>query len=243
MNKKVSFFISISFTLLFIGNYFFFFIGSDEKEKIVIERVIDGDTIELNDGRKVRLLNINSPEKGEFGYEEATKYLKNFEKLTLEIETEGVGKYGRELGRLFLNDIYLNLEIVELGLAHPYIVENEELKKFKKAENKARDKKLGIWKNSVEEGCLNVEINKKDEYVYIENDCGNLAGWKIKDESTKTYEFANFYSEKFKLYSSKGVDENGKLYWGKEKVWNDDKDSIFIRDSEGFLVYYDSYGY
>jgi micrococcal nuclease len=34
----------------------------EAKERAVVKRVIDGDTIELNDGRKVRYIGINSPE-------------------------------------------------------------------------------------------------------------------------------------------------------------------------------------
>ena len=87
--------------------------------------------------------------------------------------------------------------------------------------------------------------NKNDEYVVIKDSCGlNFENWEIKDESTRDYTFTALQkAERFILYSEKGVDNDGELYWGRGSVWNDDKDSIFIRDSQGLLVYYDSYGY
>ncbi|MGB2842733.1 MAG: hypothetical protein WBC40_09725 [Halobacteriota archaeon] len=42
----------------------------------IVSRIIDGDTIELQNGERVRLLGINTPEKGQPYYEEATNRLK-----------------------------------------------------------------------------------------------------------------------------------------------------------------------
>jgi len=41
----------------------------------IVPRIIDGDTIELQNGERVRLLGINTPEKGQPYYEEATNRL------------------------------------------------------------------------------------------------------------------------------------------------------------------------
>ena len=40
-------------------------------EKVAIKRAVDGDTVELEDGRKVRYLGIDTPEKGENFYDQA----------------------------------------------------------------------------------------------------------------------------------------------------------------------------
>jgi hypothetical protein len=187
-------------------------------------------------------LNINTPEKGRAFSKEATDFLKEFEGESVELESEGFGKYGRVLGRLY-GDGYINLEIVKLGLAHQYLGEKSELGDFKDAEDLARASELGLWKKSEYYGCLDVEINKKDEYVSITNGCAvDFKGWTVKDESTRNYVFPDVGSNVV-LYSGEGVDAEGNLYWGRGKIWNDDKDSIFIRDDLGFLVYYSSYGY
>ena len=244
MEKKSAFFISFMITLLIAGNYLFFYDFSSGREMVVVSRVLDGDTIELDDGRKIRLLNINTPEKGLAFSEEARDFLKTFENESIELEIEGVGKYGRILGRIYSENDYLNLKLVELGLAHKYIVESEELSKFSEAEKLARENELGIWEKSEKYGCLNVEINKYDEYLIIEDGCEvDFENWNIKDESTKMYKFGKLTENKFKLFSEKGEDKVGEIYWGRKSIWNDDKDSIFIRDENGLLVYYDSYGY
>lgn len=41
----------------------------------IVTRVIDGDTFDLNSGERVRLADINTPEIGEPGYEEAKNFL------------------------------------------------------------------------------------------------------------------------------------------------------------------------
>ena len=243
MRKKYAFFIAFMITFVIVGNWLFFQDFSESgREQIRIQRVLDGDTVELEDGRTIRLLNINTEEKGRAFSEEAGDFLKKFEGKSISLEMEGVGKYGRILGRLFEKE-YLNLEIVRLGLAHAYLVEDGELKDFKKAEKNARDKELGIWEKSKHYDCLNVEINKYDEYIIIEDSCAlNFEGWSIKDESTKMYVFGDV-SGKIKLYSGKGKDTINEKYLGRGKIWNNENDAIFIRDSSGFLVYYDSWGY
>ena len=235
MKKKHALFISIFFTLLVAGNYLF--VNAEEifpeREKVLVVRVLDGDTVELDTGFKVRLVNINAPEKGRFGSDEATAFLKKFENKELEIEKLGTDRYGRILGRLFDSDEYINLRIVELGLAHKFLVEESEFRK----------NELVIWKKSPNFECLTAEINKKDEFVSIKNACGDLEGWMIKDESTRKFIFKGNEGEEFILWSGKGEPTEKDLYWSRGNVWNDDKDAIFIRNKDGLLVFYDSYGY
>ena len=245
MEKRHALIISLLITVL-VGVNYFYFVGfdSEEREIVIIGRVIDGDTVDLEDGRRIRLVNINTPEKGREGYEEAKNFLALYENESVELEIVGVGKYGRILGRLFFEDLYLNLELVEEGFAHSSFVEGRELKEFRNVEKKARDGEKGIWKRSENYGCLNVEINKKEEYVVIEDSCeSNFEGWSVKDETTKRYVFDKDVGTRIKVFSGKGVDNETEVYWGRGNVWNDDKDSIFIRDSGGKLVFYDSYGY
>ena len=41
-------------------------------EFVSVSKVVDGDTIELTDGRRVRYIGINTPERGQPFYDEAT---------------------------------------------------------------------------------------------------------------------------------------------------------------------------
>lgn len=245
MERKYAFLLALLITLLIAGNWLFF--NADrifpERESVVLERVVDGDTVELGDGRTVRLLNIDTEETGRAWSEEAKEFLGRFEGKSVELEISGIDKYGRILGRLYSDGDYINLELVREGLAYSYLGEGSELKKFKEAERQARDKELGIWEKSKYYGCLKVEINKKDEYVDIIDNCRvDLTGWTLSDEGRKRYVFG-FDEDRFRVLSEEGSDEERKYYWGREDIWDDEKDSIFVRDSEGFLVYYDSYGY
>ena len=61
-----------------------------ELEKILVARVIDGDTIELESGDRVRLIGVDCPECGEDGFEEATQFTRNsVEGKTVWLESDG----------------------------------------------------------------------------------------------------------------------------------------------------------
>ena len=49
--------------------------GAAESERVQVRQVIDGDTVELADGRDVRLIGIDTPERDECGYEQARRML------------------------------------------------------------------------------------------------------------------------------------------------------------------------
>lgn len=241
MNRKASLIITFLITALIAGNYFFFSDSGTIRENVEIFRVLDGDTVELKDGRMVRLLNINTPEKG-FAYSELAKeYLSGF--VNVQLETEGIDKYKRTLGRLYYDEEYLNLEIVRSGMAHTYMVLDNEERIFYNAENFAIKNEKNIWEKSEFYNCLNVEINKYDEYLDVLDSCNvDFTDWTVKDESTKSYKFEKDEGQSFRLYSKQGQDTDSELYWGRDNIWNDDHDEIFIRDSRGLLVYYYSYG-
>ncbi len=243
MDKKHALLLAFLITILAVGNYLFFKGSSPELEKVIIGRVLDGDTVELEDGRIIRLLNINTPEKGYAFSNEAKNFLEIFKNRSVELESAGIEKYGRTLGRIY-SDKYLNLEIVRLGLAHPYIVDESEVEDFEIAQEEAKKNERGIWKKSEFYGCLEVEINKNDEYVEIMDSCGlEFKGWTLKDESTKSYKMDKIKTREFRIYSEKGDNKGDEFYWGRGTAWNDDKDAIFIRDSKGLLAYYYRYGY
>ena len=73
MNKK-----TIILTLLFItsGIFYYQLVSTEERTTVFVARVIDGDTIELDSGQKLRLKGINTPEKSIIGYTEAKDFLK-----------------------------------------------------------------------------------------------------------------------------------------------------------------------
>ena len=148
--KKYALILAFLITGLVFFNYLFinsFSTNELDREKVIIQRVIDGDTLELSDGRVIRLININSPEKGVQGYNLSLLFLKEFENKSVEIEITGFDKYKRTLARIYAPN-YLNLDIVRLGLASKFLVHELELSEFSEAEESAIKNSLGIWKKS-----------------------------------------------------------------------------------------------
>jgi len=125
--------------------------------KHYVKRVYDGDTIVLENGDRIRLLGINTPEiesrhrQGEDGGVTAKQWLKDKLKqgtVFLEYDVEKKDKYDRFLAHLFLaNGDHINKDIVQAGLATLSIIppnlryQNE----LKEAEAFAEKQELGIW--------------------------------------------------------------------------------------------------
>ena len=127
--------------------------NSDFQETVFVTRVIDGDTVIAN-GESIRLLGIDTDEKGERCYKEAKTKLEELvlnKDVKLENDDRNKDKYNRYLRWIFLvdeenktNNFNINLKMVQDGLA---IARFYEEKKYKKeildAEKRARDKKIG----------------------------------------------------------------------------------------------------
>lgn len=102
--------------------------GAQGNETAVVRHVIDGDTIVLSTGEKVRYLGINAPkipheeESGEpLGWEATTRNrsLVSRKLVRLEGDTESRDQFGRRLAYVFLQDGRLVNEIlVREGLAY-----------------------------------------------------------------------------------------------------------------------------
>ncbi len=98
--------------------------------------IVDGDTIALSNGETVRLLCVDTPEKGEAGYEEAKAFLSNsiIGKEIL-IESEGTDKYNRTLAWITVNNtkemVLVNKEIVNQGLGTLFVYNNTDCGRMK----------------------------------------------------------------------------------------------------------------
>jgi micrococcal nuclease len=119
----------------------------------VIERVIDGDTIALRDGTMVRYQGVNAPNSNEPFYKEATeanKKLVENKQVTLQYDAYTSDRFGRILAYVFVGDKNISVELVKQGLAKVAIYEDRRKliyqDEFLKAEQEAKNKKLGVWK-------------------------------------------------------------------------------------------------
>jgi micrococcal nuclease len=131
-------------------------IPEEEAERIGPCRVLhvtDGDTVRVScDGmaERVRLLQIDTPERGEPLYEEAGEALEALidgEPVWLEPWREERDDHGRLLAYLFARDRNLNLAMVEAGMT-PYFDRygaGRYPHEFAAAEREAREARRGIW--------------------------------------------------------------------------------------------------
>lgn len=127
------------------------------KYRYRIKRVYDGDTIALENGQRVRLLGINTPEiEGRHKHEEpgglaAKEWLQQQLKdkqVYLEFDQEKYDRYKRLLAHLYLPDgTHLNAAILENGLAVINLIPPNlnHANKLIQAQDKAQKKRLGIW--------------------------------------------------------------------------------------------------
>lgn len=244
MRKLFALILAVLLTLSVANLFYIFSHKSQERELVTVARVIDGDTIVLDDSRTVRLVNINSPEKNIPSSNLSSEYLSKYQDRQIEIESLGLEKYGRTLARIYSPD-YINLMLVKEGLASKFLVNKNELKEFSDAEEEAIRMQKGMWKKSNYSECISAEVNAKEETALIVNSCPpiSISGWILKDESRKTYKFNSTIKERVVLHSQDGQDSDWELYWGQGNVWNNDRDTLYLFDSEGFLVSHFSYGY
>lgn len=130
-----------------------------EGKPLWVAKVFDGDTVELMDGRKIRLAGVDAPERerrdgkggAEPGYREATLYLRERAMagaVRLAYDGERRDIYGRWLAVLIAEDGgEINAELLSRGLARVYQrSEAARLEAYKKLEAQARDAGLGLWK-------------------------------------------------------------------------------------------------
>ena len=123
------------------------------KDRFRVTKVIDGDTVELMGGDKVRLLSIDTPEKGELYYQEATDLLKQYtlgKLVDLSYADKRRDKYGRLLAYLYVDSVFVNKMILENGLGYLYLFKDTEskmqtTKELLEAQRNAIDAQIGIW--------------------------------------------------------------------------------------------------
>ena len=115
----------------------------------------DGDTLFLADGRKVRLLGVDTPEIGDnaecYG-DEATALLRSMlpegTRVRVLSDVEPLDQYDRSLLLIWLDDATLvNLTLIQQGAAEAVVLEPNLLfaDEFERAEDAAQSAELGLW--------------------------------------------------------------------------------------------------
>lgn len=163
-----------------------------ETKGVLVTRVIDGDTIEIKGGEKVRYIGIDTPETVHpskpvqcFGKEAALKNKKLVEgkRVRLEKDVSETDKYGRLLRYVYVGEVFVNKILVRDGYAfsstYPPDVKYQDI--FSKAEKEAREADRGLW-----------------------GSCGFIAGAKTTAPETDCVIKGNISSSGEKIYHTPG---------------------------------------
>lgn len=127
-----------------------------ENKKYLVEKVVDGDTIDVKiDGKieSIRLIGIDAPEKNECYGSEATEKMKELiENKKIKIEADSSqndkDKYDRLLRYIYLEDgTLINEKLVADGFAkeYTYKIPYKFQSNFKSDQKLAKENKLGLW--------------------------------------------------------------------------------------------------
>ena len=114
-----------------------------------VVRIADGDTLTVLDSanvqHKIRLAGIDAPEKGQaFGTKAREQLAGKVFGQVVRVEVIDVDRYRREVGRIYVGDRFINLEMVRDGFAWRY-VQYDRPGEFTAAETDAREHRRGLW--------------------------------------------------------------------------------------------------
>ncbi len=227
-----------------------FFLTSQQKNFVHVDKVVDGDTF-VSEGKYYRLLGIDAPEKGQKCYEEAKNELKNLienKTVRIEFDENKKDKYGRYLVYVFLNETFVNREMVKNGYA-VFRDYGEKLKYEKElnmrpvgcvASIDSCDECIGVsyilW-NPKGDDCKGGEILK------LKNFCDfscNISGWILENSRERLLVFENvILNETLYVISDCKKSESNKIYIckkGCKAIWSNKGDSVILRNSRGKIV-------
>jgi micrococcal nuclease len=150
MNRKFSIFV-IPILILF------FLLSASHAEIYKVKRVIDGDTLLLINGERVRLIGVDTPETKHpqkpvqyFGREAYlfTKQMIDGKEARFEFERQKRDRYGRLLAYVYLLDgTFFNAEIIKQGYGFAYTrFPFKYMEEFRRYQREARENRRGLWR-------------------------------------------------------------------------------------------------
>jgi endonuclease YncB( thermonuclease family) len=131
--------------------------GPGPAERAVVARVVDGDTLELADGRTVRVLGIDTPETHNpsltgpqpLGEEASRRTRAQVEGRAVALEADVTDRdaYGRLLRHVWLGRRLLAEDLLAQGLARAYLIppDTRHDERLRAAEAAARSARRGLW--------------------------------------------------------------------------------------------------
>ncbi len=227
-----------------------------------VQKVYDGDTVLLSDGRKVRYLGINTPEWQEPFYLKAKRLNESLvmgKDVRLEFDEERVDKYGRLLAYLYVGDQMVNAKLIEDGLAHAFFIlpNRKHNALLLSLQADVMKRKVGIWSKRGKMSVLKITsvrpprhaegelVQPYSRIANISNIKVNLAGYTLSSETGPSYKFPSVELDPgytVLVVSGKGidgVDSRGQLivYWNDQPaIWDEEEDTAYLTTPDGTLI-------
>lgn len=249
----------VPFILLFIFCPPAFFFAS--AFAATVAAVLDGDTVTLTDGTRVRYLGVNTPEHGQPFAEEAKRYNERLvlgKDVRLEVGKPERDAFGRVLAYVYAGDVLVNARLIAEGLGHLFVIDPiAHYAEWLQLQKDAQARRKGMWRDGVP-GPLKItrvqadapgndHRNPNGEHVRICNVSGGpveLQGFSIKDEGPHRYVFpAGTLNPGYTalLYSGRGRDETASrrqlsFHWGAGAIWNNAGDTASLFEPSGQLI-------
>lgn len=236
----------------------------------LVTGVVDGDTIDVEiagQEYRVRYIGMNTPERDELFYKEATEANRQLvlgKTVELEKDVSETDRYGRLLRYVYVNDLFVNAHLVEQGyaqvLTYPPDVKYQEL--FLQLQRQAREAGRGLWsvlEPTVQPGqpvagdvIISYIYNaSKVEYVTILNRgevSHDIGGWTLQsDNNPDIFTFPEGFAlpagGTVKVHSGSECVQNPPtdFCWVSKALWSNKSDSGTLRDAAGNAV--STYGY
>ena len=129
----------------------------DPQQLVSVERVVDGDTLIVAGGMRVRLIGINTPElardgrpdePGAIAARDFLQHAVSGRAISLGFDREPFDKYGRRLAYVYDHGQLINEEIIRAGLSRAqtqYRYSSAMKTRFRRAEREAQDRRVGQW--------------------------------------------------------------------------------------------------
>lgn len=152
-------------------------------ERVRVRSVADGDTVTLEDGRKLRYIGLDTPERDQPLHADAKRLNESLvlgRDVYLEFDAEPKDRYGRLLAYVYVrlesgDEKFVNAELLRAGLARIYTFPPnvKHVESFKAAQRGAIEAGRGSWKGYV--------FNSKPYFVSTPNgrayhrpNCGDI---------------------------------------------------------------------
>ena len=125
---------------------------SQQDDRCAVAQVVDGDTFRCGDGRKIRLIGVDTPEKaqgeaGQLARRALLRYLPPGRVVRLERDVQATDRFGRVLAFVWTDATMVNEAMVREGWAVLYTVppDVKYAERFRRAQKEARAGRAGLW--------------------------------------------------------------------------------------------------